>query len=111
MVTFRKFCNRILLAGCRFEMFFGLNYSLNAMLMNWLTCLFKQTQFTCEAAGIVFTNGTHILAGYQPRKKNPHISGLGGSKQKDESYMQTAWRETLEELFELKDILFLVLIF
>ena len=52
----------------------------------------------------MFTNGTHILAGYQPRKKNPHISGLGGSKQKEESYMQTAWREALEELFELKEI-------
>lgn len=74
------------------------------MLMNWLQCLFKQKKFTCEAAGIMFTNGTHVLAGYQPRKKKPHISGLGGGKQEGESYMQTAWRETLEELFEFKEI-------
>ena len=31
-----------------------------------------------SGAGILFTNGTHILCGYQPNKKNAIISGFGG---------------------------------
>lgn len=54
-----------------------------------------------EAAGCVFTDGKLILAGYQPRKRNPFISGIGGKKEKEETYMQTAIRETIEELFEI----------
>ena len=57
-----------------------------------------------KAAGSVFTDGKIILAGYQPLKRQPFISGIGGKKEKGETYMQTAMRETLEELFEFKTI-------
>lgn len=53
-----------------------------------------------KAAGVAFTNGRHVLAGYQPHKKHPSISGIGGSKEDGESYMETALRECVEELFE-----------
>jgi hypothetical protein len=53
-----------------------------------------------EAAGCTFTDGTLILAGYQPKKKKPVINGIGGRKQKGETIHQTAFRETIEELFE-----------
>lgn len=55
---------------------------------------------TFKAAGVAFTNGRHVLAGYQPHKKHPSISGIGGSREHGESYMQTALRECVEELFE-----------
>lgn len=54
------------------------------------------------SAGCVFTDGKLFLAGYQPNKKRPCISGIGGSKKKGETAQQTAIRETLEELFHLK---------
>lgn len=57
-----------------------------------------------KAAGSVFTDGKLILAGYQPRKRKPFISGIGGKKEEGETYMDTAVRETLEELFEFKEI-------
>jgi hypothetical protein len=57
-----------------------------------------------NAAGIIFTNGRQILGGYQPNKKNPFISGIGGMKEPGETYIITAIRETLEELFDIKDI-------
>jgi hypothetical protein len=53
-----------------------------------------------KAAGVAFTNGRHVLAGYQPHKSHPSISGIGGSREPDESYMTTALRECVEELFE-----------
>jgi hypothetical protein len=53
-----------------------------------------------KAAGVAFTNSVHVLAGYQPHKKHPSISGIGGSREPGESYMQTALRECVEELFE-----------
>jgi hypothetical protein len=55
-------------------------------------------------AGCVFTDGNHILAGYQPHKKFPCISGIGGHVEQGESYLQTAYRETIEELFDVKAI-------
>ena len=54
------------------------------------------------AAGIFFTNNKLVLAGYQPNKKVPFIGGIGGKKQNTELYHQTAIRETLEELFDIK---------
>jgi hypothetical protein len=57
-----------------------------------------------KAAGVAFTNGKHVLAGFQPHKKHPSISGIGGSREPGESYMQTALRECVEELFEPKSI-------
>ena len=58
------------------------------------------SQFT--AAGCLFTDGVHVLAGYQPNKREPSISGLGGNKLSGESYKRTAFRETLEELFDTR---------
>ena len=55
-----------------------------------------------KAAGSVFTDKKLILAGYQPRKRKPVISGIGGKKEEGETYIDTALRETLEELFEFK---------
>jgi hypothetical protein len=53
------------------------------------------------AAGVAFTDGRHVIAGYQPHKKGPGISGIGGGREPcDVSYMATALRETVEELFE-----------
>jgi hypothetical protein len=52
-------------------------------------------------AGCVFTDGKHILCGYQPHKKKPGITGIGGHKEGDETYLQTAYRETIEELFHV----------
>jgi hypothetical protein len=54
-----------------------------------------------KAAGVVFTDGKLILAGYQPLKKTPFISGIGGSKEPGEGYKVTALREMVEELFEV----------
>ena len=59
-----------------------------------------------KAAGIIFTDGKHILAGYQPNKPKPFLSGIGGMKEKGEEYLDTAIRETLEELFEFEYIPF-----
>jgi len=57
-----------------------------------------------KGAGSVFTNGTHILGGYQPRKRKPFISGIGGKKEEGETFSDTAIRETLEEIFEFDSI-------
>jgi len=57
-----------------------------------------------KGAGSVFTNGTHVLGGYQPRKRKPFISGIGGKKEASETYKDTAIRETLEEMFEFDSI-------
>ena len=57
-----------------------------------------------RGAGCVFTNGDTILAGYQKKKGDIVISGLGGSREEGESYMDTALRETIEELFDVKEV-------
>jgi hypothetical protein len=58
-----------------------------------------------SAAGVVFTDGKHMLAGYQPGKKRPHISGIGGGKdESDKSYIHTAIREMIEELFDISEV-------
>ena len=62
----------------------------------------KTEQYTC--AGTIFTDGKLILAGYQPHKRVPFITGIGGSKYENETYLETAIRETLEELFEFETI-------
>ena len=51
------------------------------------------------SAGCIFTNGTHILGGYQPNKQAPCISGIGGKREECEEFVQTAMREMLEEMF------------
>lgn len=57
-----------------------------------------------KAAGTVFTDGRVFLAGHQPHKRIPMISGIGGKREDGEKPMYTAIRETLEELFEFKNI-------
>jgi hypothetical protein len=53
------------------------------------------------AAGCIFTDIRYVLAGYQPHKKTPHISGIGGKQEKGETLLETALRETVEELLEI----------
>ncbi len=57
-----------------------------------------------KAGGCIFTDNNLILAGYQPNKRKPFISGLGGMKKDNEEYFTTALRETIEELLEIKDV-------
>ena len=74
--------------------------------MDCICCFHRKTYtlntYTC--AGTVFINNTHILAGYQPKKQKPFISGIGGMKEQGETYIKTAIREMLEELFEFDTI-------
>ena len=53
-------------------------------------------------AGIMFTDKNSVLAGYSSHKLA--ITGIGGKKKGDETAIQTAIRETVEELFELEEI-------
>ena len=59
----------------------------------------EYTLQTYQAAGCIFTDGKHVLGGYQP--KGSYISGLGGKRIHGEDYHQTALRETVEELFDV----------
>ena len=59
---------------------------------------------TWKAAGSFFTDGSSVLAGFQPHKTEATISGIGGGAHPGETYIQTAIRETLEELFEFDAI-------
>lgn len=49
-------------------------------------------------SGCIFTDGKTILAGYQPNKKVPILSGFGGKLEPNEIPIETAWREVIEEL-------------
>ena len=60
------------------------------------------TMFEFEGAGCIFTDATMVLAGYQPKKGVKLISGFGGSRKGGENYFDTAMREVLEELLEIK---------
>ena len=57
-----------------------------------------------SAAGVLITNGSYVLSGLQQFDKNIGISGIGGSKQDDETYIQTALREMIEELFDIVEV-------
>ena len=54
-------------------------------------------------AGCLFTNGIHVLAGYQPNKQFPSINGIGGKPEEAEEPIVTALREFLEEVFGIYD--------
>lgn len=63
------------------------------------------TQYKYKAAGIMFTDNKHILAGYQ----KTGFSGLGGGKElvfDNDDAKLTAIREILEELFGIEMIKF-----
>lgn len=58
-------------------------------------------KYTC--AGVLFTNGTHVIGGYQPKKEFPCISGIGGKRElRDTSFLYTGLREFLEEVFAIE---------
>jgi 8-oxo-dGTP pyrophosphatase MutT (NUDIX family) len=69
----------------------------------------KEVKPINSSAGCFFTDGKLYLAGYQPKKKNPYISGIGGHVEVGEDEFEAALRELIEELFEIhpvpKDIL------
>ncbi len=54
-----------------------------------------------KAAGILFTDGSRVMAGFQPDKAA--YSGFGGSREHKETIRETAFREALEELLEPQD--------
>lgn len=54
------------------------------------------------SAGMVFTNGETILGAYEPGKLC--VSGLGGKHEKAEDPAATAIRETIEELYGIRDV-------
>jgi len=70
------------------------------------------THINYTSAGSLYTNNKLVLCGYQQNKQNSTISGFGGKKETtDESYIETAIRETLEELFNIvpnKEIIHLI---
>jgi hypothetical protein len=57
-----------------------------------------------EGAGCLFTNKHLVLTGYQPSKSDPSMSGIGGVKKFGETFQETAFRETIEELFNIEKI-------
>jgi len=57
-----------------------------------------------RGAGCMFTNGRTVLGAYQSKRGTITISGLGGNRNKCETFMETALRETVEELLDVKDV-------
>jgi hypothetical protein len=57
-----------------------------------------------SSAGVIFTNGNIMLCGFQPHKRVPCISGIGGKCNPGEEPIITALREMIEELFEIKQV-------
>jgi hypothetical protein len=71
-------------------------------MLRWLSSFFYSPTFdSYEAAGCIFTNGIHVLAGLQKKKGAQILSGFGGSKRYGETYTRTALREVIEELLEV----------
>lgn len=71
-----------------------------------------ETQFPVDkaymGAGCMWVSRTHMLAGihtYQSRSHKPKkISGFGGKAKSNEVWWQTAFRETVEEIFDVKQV-------
>jgi hypothetical protein len=55
------------------------------------------------AAGVLFTNKKHVLAGWQLKDK-PTLTGIGGSRKEGENHLTTAHREMIEELFDVETV-------
>ena len=54
-----------------------------------------------SAAGCLFTDKKLVLAGYQFRHGKGVLDGIGGTREEGETAIETAFRETLEELFDI----------
>lgn len=69
-------------------------------MLKFLTRLLRRQRKSNEfrAAGTMFYSDTHVLAAQQAY--HGYISGIGGKRIEGEEYFATAWRETIEELFE-----------
>ena len=52
----------------------------------------------------MFTNDRVVLGAYQSKRGAISISGLGGNRNGDETFMETALRETIEELLDVNDV-------
>jgi hypothetical protein len=63
------------------------------------TLKIRKTYESYTAAGCLFTENELVLAGIQPNKTPRCISGLGGKKHFGETYIHTALREMVEELY------------
>ena len=84
--------------------------------MHWLLericCFCKQPTYIDDSvnptkytsAGVFFTNDTLFLGGYQTINETTFISGIGGTKEDGETYMDTALREMIEEIFDIVDV-------
>ncbi len=58
-----------------------------------------------RSAGCMFLSPEHVIVGLQrSRTSEVRISGLGGKREADESWYETAIRETVEELFHVSEI-------
>lgn len=52
-----------------------------------------------KSAGCIFTDGKYVLAGYQIKNYTPSLNGFGGKRMDNEQPIDTALRETIEELY------------
>jgi hypothetical protein len=55
-----------------------------------------------KGAGMIFTDGSVVLCGWEPRKRRPGLYGIGGKAEDAvdrRDYRQTAVREVIEELY------------
>ena len=57
-----------------------------------------------KGAGILFTDKINVLAGFQPNKRIPKITGIGGTRNGSEPLLDCALRECLEELYDISVI-------
>lgn len=70
-----------------------------------VTSMMSKTHFyPVIGAGCIFTNGNHVLAGLQKKKGEFIISGIGGTRESDETFDVNAIRETVEELFDISNV-------
>jgi hypothetical protein len=82
------------------------------LLSRLFCCFCKRTPFidvsvdpeTFTSAGVFFTDGIHVLVGEQNSIDRIVLSGIGGKKEYDETYMETALREMIEELFDIMHV-------
>jgi hypothetical protein len=66
----------------------------------------QQPQHRIYGAGCMFINDTHTLAGIHTPRRNHQVRvcGFGGKTEGEESWWQTAFRETIEEFFHVTTI-------